>query len=450
MPASAYPALLAVLMGAHDRPAGPSGASARSPSWASSRAGWSQADLVILGGLNEGASPPALESGPWLNRAMRRQLGPAAGRAGDRHRGARLPDRRLRARGGAQPRRQGRDGAPTVASRWLSRLRGGARRAGGAASRVAAGARWAAGRRRSTRRSARRGRCARPEPRPPLAARPRELWATDVERLMRDPYAVYARRILKLRPLEPLDADPGGAERGQIIHAALEEFVRAWPDALPETRWPSCSRSGAAISRRLAARPQVGAFWWPRFERVAAWFGEVEQRRRAEVGAGRAASSGARSSSPAPGGPFRLRARADRVEIGRDGSLGIVDYKTGPLPTQRRGAQRPVAPARDRGDDRRERRLRTDWRRPRRRCCCSCSSRAASPPPATEQDPVGARRSAAAARRGAPTGSRGCSPISTIRPRPISPVPRPEIAPAFTTTTIWPASPSGCGTEAAP
>src|SRR5438874_2113553 len=53
-----------------------------------------------------------------------------------------------------------------------------------------------------------------PEPRPPVAARPRRLSVTQIETWMRDPYGIYARHILRLRALEPLDADPGAAERG--------------------------------------------------------------------------------------------------------------------------------------------------------------------------------------------------------------------------------------------
>jgi ATP-dependent helicase/nuclease subunit B len=164
-----------------------------------------------------------------------------------------------------------------------------------------------------------------------LAARPRELWATDIERLMRDPYAVYARHVLRLRPLDPLDADPGGAERGQVIHAVLEEFVRTWPGALPAQPLPLLLEIGARHFARQAHRPQVAAVWWPRFERIAAWFCELERRRRERTARIVTEVRGA-VELPAPGGSFRIRARADRIEVDPSGSLAIVDYKTGPLP----------------------------------------------------------------------------------------------------------------------
>ena len=150
---------------------------------------------------------------------------------------------------------------------------------------------------------------------------------------MRDPYAVYAGRILMLRALEPLDADPGGAERGQIVHAALDEFVRQWPRMLPEDPAAELLTIGARHFRKLAAQPQVAAMWWPRFLRAAAWLADYERTRRKEAARVAAEVKGEIELS-APGGPFTLKARADRVEIGRDARLTIVDYKTGPMPSR--------------------------------------------------------------------------------------------------------------------
>src|SRR3546814_1170634 len=59
------------------------------------------------------------------------------------------------------------------------------------------------------------------------------LFRSQVETWMRDPYAVYARHVLRLRALDPIDADPGAAERGSLIHDALHRFVAAYPGALP-------------------------------------------------------------------------------------------------------------------------------------------------------------------------------------------------------------------------
>ncbi|WP_163364278.1 PD-(D/E)XK nuclease family protein, partial [Klebsiella aerogenes] len=65
-----------------------------------------------------------------------------------------------------------------------------------------------------------------PRPRPPVEARPRELPVTGVEQWVRDPYATYARRILRLRPLDRPDAPVEAMARGTAIHAAFERFAK--------------------------------------------------------------------------------------------------------------------------------------------------------------------------------------------------------------------------------
>jgi ATP-dependent helicase/nuclease subunit B len=331
VPTGAYPALLAVLMGMHAvRPH-----QALHPRLAilgplESRL--VQADLVLVGGLNEGAAPPAVESGPWLNRDMRRRLGlppveQAIGFAAHDFLTLACAPEVVLSRAALDE-----NGAPTTPSRWLARLEA-VLTASGCRQIVAAAPAWAEWAAALDQPPGPSRPQARPEPRPPLGARPRELWASDVERLMCDPYAVYARRILSLAPLEPLDADPAGAERGQLIHAVLEEFVRAWPDRLSADPCADLTRIGRRHFALQAHRPQVWAIWWPRFERIAAWFCDVERRRHLEVARIVARAEGALQLD-GPGGGFRIRARADRVEIGHDGRIGLVHYRTGPLPRQ--------------------------------------------------------------------------------------------------------------------
>jgi ATP-dependent helicase/nuclease subunit B len=172
-----------------------------------------------------------------------------------------------------------------------------------------------------------------PLPCPPVAARPRELSVTRIETWMGDPYALYAREILRLRPLDPLDADPGAAERGTLVHAALEQFLKQHPRHLPATALDDLMEIGDRVFRPIRAKPGAFAFWWPRFLRVARWFVAEEAARRATVAESFVEIRG-QLDIDAPGGPFRLTAKADRIDRRADGSLEIIDYKTGAPPAR--------------------------------------------------------------------------------------------------------------------
>lgn len=285
------------------------------------------ADLVILGGLNEGTWPPQAGADPWMSRPMRAAFGLP------------LPERRigLAAHDFAQAfcapevvltRATRVDGTPTVPSRWLLRLAAVLEAAGQAMPPPPPWADWFARLDRPERLQP----GAVPEPRPPVAARPRRLSATEIETWMRDPYGIYARRILDLKALDPIDADPGAADYGSVVHGALEDFLRAHPGPLPadaEARLLECGRLRFAP---LMALPAVHAFWLPRFERIARWFVGIEAERRDAVARTVCEARGSIDIA-GPAGPFTLTARADRIDMLADGSLVLIDYKTGAPPS---------------------------------------------------------------------------------------------------------------------
>ncbi len=93
---------------------------------------------------------------------------------------------------------------------------------------------------------------------------------------MRDPYAVYARYVLKLRAKPPIDAGPSVSERGTLTHAALEKFVKTYPDKLPDDAYDQLLTIGEDTFRDRMDSPAVRSFWWPRFERIASWFVKFE------------------------------------------------------------------------------------------------------------------------------------------------------------------------------
>jgi ATP-dependent helicase/nuclease subunit B len=161
------------------------------------------------------------------------------------------------------------------------------------------------------------------------------LPVTAIETWLRDPYAVYARYVLRLRALQPIDADPGAAERGQLIHEALDHFVAQNRLALPPEPLAELLATGRATFGEMLTRPAVRAFWWPRFRRVAAWFlDSFEIPRRAEGFEVLATEINGRLDIAAPGGIFTLTAYADRIDLAPDGALAILDYKTGGVPSK--------------------------------------------------------------------------------------------------------------------
>ena len=289
-------------------------------------------DLIILGGLNEGTWPPDPAADPWMSRPMRRDFGlPSPERmvglsAHDFTHACGAPEVVL-------TRAERVDGTPTVPSRWLLRLET-VLRALGLDGRIdLAGEPWLAWARGLDEPDAVRP-VTPPEPRPPVAARPRKLSVTKIERWMRDPYAIYAEHVLRLRKLDPIAADPGAADRGQFIHAALDAFVREYPGPLPDDALHRLLDLGReSFGPLLRTHPDVWAFWWPRFERVAEWFIGLERERRLTVKPLATEVSGELTLN-GPAGPFLLTAKADRIDSTGEG-LVLIDYKTGTPPSTR-------------------------------------------------------------------------------------------------------------------
>jgi ATP-dependent helicase/nuclease subunit B len=173
-----------------------------------------------------------------------------------------------------------------------------------------------------------------PAPKPPRAARPTILSVTEIEDWLRDPYTIYAKHVLRLRPLDPVDTEPGAAERGNIIHAAIAEFTQKFAKALPADPAGALIALGEPHFAALADFPETRAFWWPRFLRIARWFTSWESARRASI-ASLAAETHGEIEIALREGAFKLRGRADRIELCRDGRYVILDYKTGAARTEK-------------------------------------------------------------------------------------------------------------------
>jgi ATP-dependent helicase/nuclease subunit B len=329
-PGRHYPALFEALAGAMVvRPS--YGRHPRLAMWGLVEARLQQADLVVLGGLNEGTWPGPAAYDPWMSRQMRQEFGIAVP---ERAIGIAAHDfaQALAAPRVALTRATRREGVPTVPSRWLLRLDA-VLRAVGLEGALRPDPEIVAGAALQDQPEQYRPRPLA-APRPPLAARPRQLAVTAIETWIRDPYAIYARYILGLKALDELDEDPGRAELGIAVHAALAEFVRRFPRELPSTAEYDLQEIGRAAFGPILSRPGVWAFWWPRFERIARWFIGEEMVRRTALAESVSETEG-RLVVPARGGPFTVTAKADRIDRLAEGGLVIIDYKTGSLPEKR-------------------------------------------------------------------------------------------------------------------
>ena len=288
------------------------------------------ADRVILGGLDEGIWPPEAQGDPFLNRPMRLALGLAP------------PERRigqsahdlLMLMGGREvilTRAAKRGGSPAIASRFLRRLMAfaGEERGKALAARGAPYLRYA----RLLDRPAAVAAAPRPEPRVPPALMPPRLSLTEVETLYRDPYVIFARRVLKLDPLDPVDPPLDARDRGTVIHDVLAAYVRAHaPAATAEAEAALLALGRDAFAGLAAEDPEAVEFWWRRFAAFVPWFVGWDAERRALSAAVLVETDGSLPLALAQGRRLTLSTRADRMERRRDGQLAILDYKTGTPP----------------------------------------------------------------------------------------------------------------------
>ncbi len=283
------------------------------------------ADLIVLGGLNEGCWPQIPGPSPWLNRRDRAFIGLSPE---ERRIGQAAQD--FAALAGVAPsviltRARKVNGSLTRPSRWVARIKA-----------LAAGASqlqaiepdkpwlsWA----RLQRAPSHVSPVTRPAPRPPLEARPRRLSVTAIETWLANPYAIYARHILGLEPLRRIGATHDARDKGILYHAALHRFFQAYPDELPRNAAEELVTCLDRAAGELGFNLENAPFWRPRFARFAGWFASTEGERRIDL---RALKSevGGKLRLDAPAGPFEVTARADRIDILRDGSVRIYDFKT--------------------------------------------------------------------------------------------------------------------------
>ncbi|WP_085805463.1 double-strand break repair protein AddB [Roseovarius albus] len=303
--------------------------------WGTLEARVQGADLLILAGLNEGSWPESPKPDPWLNRALRDQAGLL------------LPERRtgLSAHDFQQAasapevwftRSIRTDDSETITSRWLNRLQNllsglPDQRGPEALNEMRVrGALWL-----DYVRELEQPRsidpATRPAPCPPTMARPGGLSVTEIRHLIRDPYAIYAKHVLNLRPLDPLMRGPDPAIRGTVLHKVLEVFIKetlANPYAFTKDRLLNVTNEILEVEV-----PWVEAriLWLARMEQIADWFIDTEHARRVIA---MPTAFEARGSASFSDPDFTLRGTADRIDMDETGQVHVYDYKTGTPPSK--------------------------------------------------------------------------------------------------------------------
>lgn len=298
-----------------------------------------RADRMILAGLEEGVWPQGAPVDPFLSRPMRAALGlpPPERRIGQSAQDfvqAACADEAILVH------TERRGGQPSVRSRWLWRLDMLTRGADAPKTPVAVAppphvTDWTRALDAPTRTTPDYAR--RPAPTPPVARRPRELPVTGVERWVRDPYAVYAQRILGLKALDRPGASAEAMARGDAVHAAIEQMVRVWPHVLPEDCADQIESFLMEALTEAGFEDAALARERPLARNCARWLAGFERERRARGAALMIEQSGAMTFD-APAGPFTLTARADRIELDATGAA-VIDFKTGSTPSQKQVVQ---------------------------------------------------------------------------------------------------------------
>jgi ATP-dependent helicase/nuclease subunit B len=171
---------------------------------------------------------------------------------------------------------------------------------------------------------------------------------TQIEQWIANPYAIFARHILKLDPLPPLGASPDQSLRGALVHDVLSRFAKAFPNAMPGDPLGELENIASAALESYASHPRVAAFWLPRLKRFLTWFGETEGERRQDVLSVISETTG-KLVLGSGDMAFTLTARADRIDD-KGSAIVITDYKTGTVPndtavTRGRAPQLPLEAA---------------------------------------------------------------------------------------------------------
>lgn len=285
-------------------------------------------DLMILGSLNENSWPAEPQHDPWMSRPMRQEFGLPSP---DRSIGLSAHDfvQALSQKRVALTRSLKAGGVQTVPSRWLQRF---------STLRVAANLQldtdpaclaWA---RYLYQPATDPAPAICPEPRPETSERPVQLSATWIEKWLKNPYQVYAAKILRLRLLDVIDQESDASDRGSFIHDILQEFVEQTRDRLPADPQGLLYAIAERKIEEQGLDSAAWQYWKPRLDRALAWVAQQEKTWRETAMPYLIEATGTHDFTLADGSTFTLTAKADRIDRLKTGGVAIIDYKTGTPP----------------------------------------------------------------------------------------------------------------------
>jgi ATP-dependent helicase/nuclease subunit B len=165
----------------------------------------------------------------------------------------------------------------------------------------------------------------RPAPQPASVQRKVAISITQMDMLKADPFAFYARNILRFTPLKPVDADPDPAWKGTLVHKIIEDWTRTGersPDSLVNF--------AANAFADKSVTPALRLLWQPRIMAGLRWVAseiEANAAQGRQIVANEAKAEGKISG-------IRVHGRIDRIDRQADGKLVVVDYKTGGPPSK--------------------------------------------------------------------------------------------------------------------
>ena len=297
--------------------------------WGSLEARLQEVDTLVLGGLNETVWPARPPDDPFLSRGMKNslKLEPSERRTGQAAHDFQMG---LGAKTVILTRSARMDGAPTVASRWLQRLLAyaGETQAKALRHRGAQYLQWAQDIDSLPNIDLER----RPEPSPPMALRPKHFSITEIATLRSDRYAIYAKRILKLLPLDPLIREADERERGTLFHEIMARFIAKKVNLADDKKAATALRDIALTAFEDQQYPsEVRALWHARFDALVEKIVQMERLRGDDINTSHTEISAVKT--PIPNSIVTLSGRADRIDERLDGTLDILDYKTGAAPT---------------------------------------------------------------------------------------------------------------------